>query len=97
MKLPKLPISHTDQIDQPIQLDDYITFTHAYSSGIKLGRVVKLTKQRVKIAYKHKYIDKNNSVQIYEWTYLARPERTIVITPTLDQQLTMLKLKNLIP
>lgn len=96
MKATKLP-EHNDAINQPIQIGQYVAFTFAYSIGIKVGQVIKLTKQRVKIGYKHVYTDVNNNIHTYNGTYLARPERIIALTDTLPQELTMLKLKNLIP
>lgn len=97
MRAPKLPIHHVDQLGQPIETGDYIAFSYAYSSGIKIGRVVKLTQQRVRIVYRHQYTSHAGDLRIAEWTYLARPDRTMVLNTTLDQQLVIMKLKNLVP
>ena len=97
MKPPKTPISHVDQLEQPIETGDYIAFSYAYSTGIRIGRVIRLTQRRVRIAYKHQYTCREGEVRISEWQYLARPERTLVLGDSLDQQIVMLRLKNLVP
>ena len=98
MKAPKPPIiAHQDQMGQSIETGDYIAFSYAYSTGIRIGRVIRSTQRRVRIAYKHQYTCREGEVRISEWQYLARPERTLVLGDSLDQQIVMLKLKNLVP
>lgn len=89
--------NHTDQLNQPITPGAIVAFAYTYSNNIKLGTVIKSTKQRVRVAYKHRYTDKAGQVHIYEWNYLARPDNILVITDTIQQELTLAKLKGLIP
>ena len=96
-KQPKEPVQHNDQIGQPLLPGQPVAFCYSGAPGIRLGTVVKLTKQRVRVAYKHTWIDRDNTCRIMEWMYLAHPERTLVLSETLTQELTMLKLKGLLP
>jgi hypothetical protein len=90
-------IEHKDQLNQAIQPSQIVAFAFAYNNRVNLGTVVKLTRQRVRVLYKHRWIDRDNNVHVYEWNYLARPERILVLTDTLQQELTIAKLKGLIP
>jgi hypothetical protein len=96
-KQPDQPIAHTDQIGQPLLPGQPVAFCYSGAPGICLGTVVKLTKQRVRVAYKHKWMDRDNNIRINEWNYLAHPDRTLVLSESLPQELTMLKLKGLLP
>ena len=89
--------NHTDQLNQPIANGAIVAFAYTYSNNIKLGTVLKSTRQRVRVAYKHRYTDKAGMVHTYEWNYLARPHNILVITDTIQQELVLAKLKGLIP
>ena len=89
--------AHQDQLNQPIQPGSIVAFAYAYSNHLKLGTVIRNTRQRVRVAYKHRYTDRAGQVHIYEWNYLAQPGRILVITDTIQQELTLAKLKGLIP
>ena len=89
--------THNDQLNQPITPGAVVAFAYAYSNHLKLGTVVRNTKQRVRIAYKHKWADKSGQVHTYEWNYLAQPGRVLVITDTIQQELTIAKLRGDIP
>lgn len=90
-------IQHTDKINQPITINSVVAFAFSYSNGVRLGTVVKLTAKRVRVAYKHNWRDKNGALHTYEWNYLANPERVLVLTDSLQQELTILKLKGQLP
>jgi hypothetical protein len=89
--------THTDQLNQLIQPGSIVAFAYAYSNHLKLGTVIRNTKQRVRVAYKHKWVDKTGTVHVYEWNYLAQPNRILVMSDTLQQELTLAKLKGDIP
>lgn len=88
---------HYDSLGQTINPGDYIAFSHSYTIGVILGRVISTSKKRVRIGYKHHYIDHNKQERVYEGRYQAVPNCTLVINNNLEQQLTMLKLKNRLP
>ena len=96
-KKSKQPIQHHDQIGQPLRPGEPVAFCYSGAPGIRLGTVVKLTRQRVRVAYKHSWTDRDGNVRINEWMYLAHPDRTLVLTESLPCELTMLKLKGLLP
>ncbi len=89
--------THRDQLNQQITPGAIVAFAYAYSNNLKLGTVLKLTKQRVRVAYKHRYTDRAGVVHVYEWNYLAQPGRILVITDTIQQELTIAKLRGDIP
>lgn len=93
----KPQVQHFDQIHQEIRPGQQVAFCYSGAPGIRVGTVVKLTRVRVRVAYKHKWVDHNNNVRINEWTYLSTPERVLVLSDTLPQELMMLKLKGMIP
>lgn len=90
-------IEHKDHLQQPIQVGATVAFTFANSPAMRIGTVTKLTKQRVRIAYKWIWADSTGDRRIMEWTYLAVPERVVVLTDTLGQELTVLKLRGMLP
>jgi hypothetical protein len=92
-----LTYQHQDQLNQPIEPGAIVAFAYAYSNHLKLGTVIRNTKQRVRVAYKHRYTDRAGQVHTYEWNYLAQPSRILVISDTIQQELTLAKLKGDIP
>lgn len=40
-----------DFLNRDLALDDYVVFPGAYTSGMKLGKIIKFTKQYIKIEY----------------------------------------------
>lgn len=97
-KKPAKPeIQHTDQIGQALRPGQQVAFCYSGAPGIRLGTVQKLTKQRVKVAYKHRWIAHTGETRTSEWTYLSHPERVLVLSDTLQQELTMLKLRGMLP
>ena len=92
-----LEYTHQDQLNQPIVPGRIVAFAYAYSNNIKLGTIIKSTRQRVRVAYKHRWTDKTGVTHTYEWNYLARPKNVLVITDTIQQELTLCKLRGDIP
>jgi len=97
-KQPKLPIQHFDQINQEIHPGQIVAFCYSGAPGIMLGTVVKLTRQRVRVAYKHQWIRSDTKERIIsQWNYLSTPERCLVLNDTLPAELILLKLRGLLP
>ena len=90
---------HTDQIGQQIQPGDHVAFAWSGSPGIRVGRVVSLTRHRVRIVYKWIWTDwaDPTNTSIREWRYLSTPGRVLVLSEGLPSELTLLKLKGLLP
>ena len=97
-KKPKTPIIHLDQLNQEIRVGQAIAFSYAYSNSLRVGTVIKITRQRIRVAYNYKWVsNQTNEERISEWTYLAHPERTLVLSDSLPAELTMLKLRGMLP
>ena len=90
-------IEHKDHLQQPIQVGATVAFTFANSPAVRIGTVQKLTKQRVRIAYKWLWANSAGDTRIMDWNYLAVPERVLVLSDTLGQELMVLKLKGMLP
>ena len=90
-------IEHNDQIGQAIKPGQAVVFAYAYTAGVRIGTVEKLTAKRVAIRYKYRYIDTTGTERSGEWRHYARPERTLVLPDSIPQELTMLKLRGLLP
>ena len=92
--MPKLPqtYEHNDRLGQPIRVGDPITFSHSYTTSTLLGRVEKLTKVRVRIAYNVTYTHQGKEYK-YAGHHLARPENTIVFNEHTLQYITLHELK----
>ena len=93
----KKQYQHLDQIGQEILPGQPVAFCYSGAPGIRLGTVVKLTKQRVRVAYKHQWIDRENRLHTNQWNYLSTPERVLVLSDQLPAELTLLRLKGLLP
>jgi hypothetical protein len=91
-------IEHNDQIGQAIKPGQQVAFCYSGAPGIKLGTVVKLTARRVRIAYKWAWTRHDTQERVVsEWNYLSTPERILVLGESLPAELTLLKLKGLLP
>ena len=53
MKPLETQIEHFDQLGQAIHPGDYVSFTWTKCRGVRVGRILKLTKQRVRIVFKN--------------------------------------------
>ena len=97
-KTPKPEIQHQDQIGQAIRPGQVVAFCWSGAPGIKIGTVQRLTRQRVRIAYKWTWTHHTTGeTRVNEWTYLSTPQRTLVLGDGLGAELTMLKLRGLLP
>jgi hypothetical protein len=85
-------IEHSDHLGQPIHPGDYVSFTWANYRGVRVGRVSKLTKQRIRIAFNNSYVHDGVRNE-YVSHHVARPTDCLVLSETLQQQLTMAALQ----
>lgn len=90
-------IEHKDQLNQAIVPGSIVAFSWSNNPGVRIGRVEKLTAKRVRIAYKWIWANSAGETRIMEWNYLAVPNRVVVLSDTLQQELTVNKLRGLIP
>ena len=88
----KTAIEHFDHLGQTISPGDYISFTWANSRGLHIGRVLKLTKQRIRISYNVNFVH-NNVRHEYTGYRFARPEDCLILSENLQQQLTLATLQ----
>lgn len=70
---------HLDSLGNQIQPGQPIAFTHSYLKGVKVGTVIKSTRQRVKINYKYTYENKDGVLLRGHYDTLIQPARTIVL------------------
>jgi hypothetical protein len=87
-----VPIEHFDHLGQPIHPGDHVSFTWSTYRGIRVGKVLKLTQQRIKIVYNTFYMQ-NNVRYEYVGYHIARPADCLVLGETLQQQLTIATLQ----
>jgi hypothetical protein len=86
---------HCDQLNQPLTVDAVVAFCFAGGNQVHIGRVVRLTARRVRIAYTSEYT--NHAGEQVKWTttYQAHPDRVLILNGV-EQQLTLLALKGVI-
>ena len=89
---PVTPIEHFDHLGQPIGPGDYVSFTLSNYRGVRVGKILKLTKQRVRIVFQNSYV--HNGVR-HEYTsyHIARPTDCLILGEKLQQHLTMATLQ----
>lgn len=88
----KTPIEHFDHLGQPIGPGDCVTFTWSNYRGIRVGKILKLTKQRVRIVYNTTYTH-NGVRHEYNSYHVARPTDCLILGEKLQQHLTMATLQ----
>lgn len=86
---------HRDRLEQDILVGAYVAFTWSGNRGVRVGNITKLTAKRVRIAFTASYV-RNGEKVTWPCFHLARPEDVVVLSDTLQQELTMATLKNLI-
>ena len=85
-------IEHKDQLGQPIEVGAYVALTYAHSRRVYVGTVIKLTKQRVRLAFTNSW-ERNGEIHYYNTRHIARPDDLVVLGEELPKHLTMAKLK----
>jgi hypothetical protein len=88
----KTPIEHFDHLGQTIRPGDYVSFTWSNHRGIRVGQVLRLTKQRIRIRFNNSYV--HDGVRTYYTSnHITRPTDCLVLSEDLQQFLTMATLQ----
>jgi hypothetical protein len=85
-------VNHTDRLGQPIGVGDYVAFTWASFRGVRVGKILKLTKQRVRIIFNNSYVSNGIKTEYVSY-HITRPQDCLVLGDTLPQHLTMATLQ----
>ena len=85
-------IEHTDRLGQPIRVGDYVAFTWASFRGVRVGKILKLTRQRVRIIFNNSYVH-DNVRHDYVSYHITRPQDCLILGEVLPQHLTMATLQ----
>ena len=92
-----MTVQHQDQLNQPLLPGMTVAFVSAYSGQLRIGRVRKLCPKRVKIEFVYQWTSHvDGRTEQHRITYQARPERCLALTDTLAQELTLLRLRDLL-
>ena len=89
MKLTK-PYQHNDRLGTPLEPGQTVIWATAWSKGVNIGIVEKLTKCRVKIKYKYAYTPHNTTTP--RWLTIihqAIPQRVMVVNDRTPAAITM--------
>lgn len=92
---PTATYQHRDRLNQEIAVDSIVAFCYSGGKRIHIGRVIRITKKRVRIHYTYDYV---NSAGIdMSWTsdYQADPVNILVLNH-IEQELTVLALKGVL-
>ena len=87
--------SHTDRLNQPILPDSIVAFCYTGGNTMHIGRVARITRKRVRIAYRYEHTATNGNKYRWESDYQAQPQNILVLN-NLEQQLTVLALRGLV-
>lgn len=85
-------IEHFDFLGQPIQVGDYVSFTWSGYRGVRVGVITRLTAKRVRMTFNNSYVHQGVT-NYYTSNHIARPSDCLVLSNTLQQQLTMATLQ----
>ena len=88
----KTVIEHFDHLGQPIHPGDHVSFTWAGYRGVRVGKILKLTKKRVRVVFNNSYVHDNVKHEYVSY-HIARPADCLILSENLQQQLTMATLK----
>lgn len=89
-------IEHCDQLGQPVLVNNLVAWTWRGGTGVRVGRVTRLTAKRVRIAYTTEWTH-NDEVSRYSGTHITASNNVLVLDQGVEAQLTLLALKGLIP
>jgi hypothetical protein len=93
----KTMIEHRDQLNQPLTPGMTVAFVSAYSGQLRIGRVRNLCPKRIRVEFVYSWTSRvDGREEQHRIAYLARPERCLALTDTLAQELTLLRLKDLL-
>jgi len=95
MPKPTVTYQHRDRLNQPILVDSIVAFCYSGGNTIHIGRVVKLTAKRVRVAYTYEYTNHSGDRVRWKTTYQAHADRVLVLNQ-IEQELTVMALKGLV-
>jgi hypothetical protein len=95
MPKPTPVYQHKDRLNQPITVDSIVAFCYSGGNTIHIGRVVKLTAKRVRVAYTYEYTNHSGDRVRWKTTYQAHADRVLVLNQ-IEQELTVMALKGLV-
>ena len=95
MPKPQAVHQHQDRLGQAIAVDSIVAFCYSGGTTIHIGRVVRLTAKRVRVAYTYEYTNHEGELVRWKTTYQAPGDRVLVLNQ-IEQQLTVLALKGLV-
>lgn len=91
----QIAYDHKDRLGQAITVGAHVAFTWSANPGIRIGVITKITPKRVRMSFNHKYTRNGETVN-YKCYHIARPEDCLVLSDTLQQELTLATLKKTI-
>ena len=94
MKTPRV-YTHQDRLGQPIHVDSIVAFCYSGGNTIHIGRVIRLTAKRVRVAYTYEYVNHAGDRVRWKTTYQAHGDRVLVLNQ-IEQELTVMALKGLV-
>ena len=92
MPKPTVEYTHQDRLGQPIRIDSIVAFCYSGGNTIHIGRVIRLTAKRVRVAYTYSYVNHAGELTRWKTTYQAHPDRILVLN-NIEQELTVMALK----
>ena len=92
MPKPTIEYQHQDRIGQPVTIDSIVAFCYAGGNTIHIGRVIRLTAKRVRVAYTYEYTDHAGDRVRWKTDYQAHGDRILVLN-NIEQELTVMALK----
>ena len=95
MTRPTPVYEHADRLGQPIKIDTIVAFCYSGGTTIHIGRVIKLTAKRVRIAYTYEYTNHSGDRVRWKTNYQAHADRVLVLNQ-IEQELTVMALKGLV-
>ena len=95
MPKPTVTYTHKDRLGQNITVDSIVAFCYSGGNTIHIGRVIKLTAKRVRVAYTYEYTNHSGDRVKWKTTYQAHPDRILVLNQ-IEQELTVLALKGVV-
>jgi hypothetical protein len=87
--------THQDRLGQPILIDSIVAFCYSGGTTIHIGRVIRLTAKRVRVAYTYEYTNHAGDRVRWKTNYQAHGDRILVLNH-IEQELTVMALKGVV-
>ena len=95
MPKPTIQYTHKDRLGQQILVDSIVAFCYSGGNTIHIGRVIRLTAKRVRVAYTYEYTNHSGERVRWKTNYQAHGDRILVLN-TIEQELTVMALKGVV-